>query len=256
VYAAAGEYEAMVTASNDVSSQSATTTVVVEEAPPPPPELRGHWKLDETAGQRLDSSDYHNHLTDHNTVGSAPGQDGLAADFELSNTEYLAIDDGAQDGLDITGSLTLVGWAKPESVNQKQVMAAKYEYGVSNRAYRIDLRLGNRIGFIVSPNGTYSGDYLLDVTAPGGLSADTWYHVAGVFDAQARTLSIYLDGDLVGTRSVSYDHIYDSSAPFMLGADMQSGSVVQPFDGLLDEWRVYGRALDEGEVEDLMSSTP
>jgi hypothetical protein len=39
----------------------------------------------------------------------------------------------------------------------------------------------------------------------------------------------------------------------MLGANMSSGSVVQTFDGQLDEWRVYSRALSESEIEALMA---
>jgi len=49
--------------------------------------------------------------------------------------------------------------------------------------------------------------------------------VASVFDAQARGLCIYVDGDLAAWRSVDYDRIYPGTAPFMLGANMRSGSV-------------------------------
>lgn len=62
---------------------------------------------------------------------------GLAADFESSNYEYLSISDATQNGLDITGSLTLVGWMNLESLERYQILAAKYECGVNNRAYRL-----------------------------------------------------------------------------------------------------------------------
>ncbi len=88
------------------------------------------------------------------------------------------------------------------------------------------------------------------------MSAGTWYHVAGVFDAEGRTLAIYVDGNLVAARSVTYDRIHISSAPFMLGANVKSGEVVQHFDGQLDDWRVYNRALTEREIEDLMALAP
>jgi hypothetical protein len=219
----------------------------------PLPSLRGYWTLDQVSGQRLDSSGQGNHLADNNTVGSTAGQIGLAADFESDNSEYLSISDAAQNGLDITDSLTLVGWMNVERLKHWQIMVAKYEYSVNNCAYRLGLRPGNRIGFIVSPDGSFSNEYLLEASPPFTLGPGTWYHVAGVFDAQQRTLSVYFDGELIAARSVSYDTVYNSSAPFMLGANLRNGNVTQYFDGQLDEWRVYSRALTEGEIEDLMA---
>ena len=225
-----------------------TPTYTPTSTPTPelPLGLEGYWALEETSGGRLDSSGWDNHLTDHNTVESVVGQLGLAADLESDRREYLSIGDAAQSGLDIDGSLTLAGWINAERVE-------RYEYGVSNRGYRLDLRPGNGIGFIVSPDGAFASGYLLEAHPTFTLSPGTWYRVAEVFDAGARTLSVYLDGELVATRSVTYDRVYNSSAPFMLGADMQSGSVVQHFDGGLDEWRVYSRALSESEVEALIA---
>ena len=73
--------------------------------------------MDEESGVRYDSSTNGNDLTEHNTVGSATGQVGRPPTWSLTNSEYLDIADGAQSGLNITGSLTLVGWVKPERVS-------------------------------------------------------------------------------------------------------------------------------------------
>jgi hypothetical protein len=215
--------------------------------------LEGYWALDVAGGLRLDSSGRDNHLTAFNAVGSVMGQAGQAAEFESDNWEWLSITDGAQIGLDITGSLTLVGWMRAEQVDGWQVLAGKYEYGVNSRAYRLDLRPDNAIGFIVSPDGSFEGEYLLEASPLYTLSPGTWYHVAGVFNAESRDLSLYIDGELISTRQVSYDRVYDSTAPFTLGADSQNGQVTHLFDGQLDEWRAYSRALSENEIRDLMA---
>jgi hypothetical protein len=233
------------------------TLEVVEPSATPAPEaplgLEGYWTLDEESGQRLDSSGRDNHLTAFNAVGSVAGRAGLAADFESDNWEWLSITDGAQSGLDIMGSLTLVGWMKAEQAEGWQVLAGKYEYGVNNRAYRLDLRPDNTIGFIVSPDGSFGSEYLLEALPSYTLSPGTWYHVAGVFDVESQNLSVYIDGELIATRQVTYDQVYDSTAPFTLGADSQNGQVTHLFDGQLDEWRVYSRALSENEIRDLMA---
>jgi PKD repeat protein len=254
-YGTAGVFTVTLTATNHVGSNTASAQVVIEEPPSLPPTLRGHWTLDEASGQRRDSSDHANHLADNNTVGSAPGQVSLAADLESNNNEYLSLSDNAQNGLDITGSLTLVGWMNPETLERWQILAAKYEFGVNNRAYRLDLRPGNLLGLIVSPNGSLTSGNILEASPSFTLSPGIWYHVAGVFDAGRRTLSVYINGDLIASRSVTYDTIYNSSAPFMLGADLKNDNVVQYFDGQLDEWYVFAQALSEGEIENLMAAT-
>jgi hypothetical protein len=221
-----------------------------------PADLQGYWMLDEASGQRLDSSERANHLTDHNTVGSEAGKVGLAANFESDNLEWLSIDDAAQNGLDVAHSLTLVGWMMPEQVDRWQVLASKYEEGSNNCAYRLDLRPGDAIGFFVSTDGSIGSEYLLEANPSFSLSPGTWYHVAGVFDADATTLSVYLDGELIASRSVSYDSVYNSTAPFMLGATLEGGQATDYFEGRLDGWRVYSRALSESEIEDLMVLPP
>ena len=54
---------------------------------------------------------------------------------------------------------------------------------------------------------------------------------------------------------MAYDGIYDSTAPFMLGANVSDGTVGQYFDGQLDEWYIFAEALAEHEIEGLMTLT-
>jgi hypothetical protein len=70
-------------------------------------------------------------------------------------------------------------------------------------------------------------------------------------------LAIYLDGDLIGSRTVAFDRIHNSTAPFTLGASWANRQPSQPLDGRLDEWGVYGRALNGTEIADVMElNTP
>ncbi|MCG3212506.1 MAG: hypothetical protein FOGNACKC_06176 [Anaerolineae bacterium] len=250
IYTQPGSYTVTLTASNGGLSDTASTIVKVVTLDTG---LQAYWPLDETGGTRLDSSGNNNHLTDYNTVMSAAGQVGPAADFEADATEYLAIADTAQNGLNITGDLTLVGWVKPETLNRMMMMAAKYEYGVSNRAYRFGLSDQNRLHFVASSNGEYLSEYILEGNTV--LQSGQWYHVAAVFAAGQQT-TVYLNGQTDGTKSIAYTNINISTAPFMLGANMQSGSITQQFDGLLDEWRVYDRALSQAEIQSLMDQLP
>lgn len=224
-----------------------------EPAAVPAADLRGHWTLDEADGQRLDSSAYANHLADPTGVDSAPGRLGLAADFERDDGDHLAVGE-AQGSLDITGSLTLVGWAKPESIlTVNMMMVGKYEWGtVPSRAYRFGVK-NNHLYFVVSPDGQYLTDYVLNGQALVG--AGSWRHVAAVFDADNQMMALYLDGRLDATRAVTFNSVNVSTAPFTLGANMRDGVASQHFDGALDEWHVYARALTESEIRELIALT-
>jgi hypothetical protein len=180
---------------------------------------------------------------------------GGAADLEKDDQTCLAISHTLQNGLDITGSLTLMGWAKPESSGSYMMMAAKYQVyaqgQAENAGYRLGLDDDNQLQFIVSPDGTYYEGYELNGTTT--LANGAWRHVAAVFDGQAGEMRLYLDGGLEVSRTVAHDGVHPSTAPFMLGANLdQTGAVFQHFDGQLDEWRVYARALSQAEIASVM----
>jgi hypothetical protein len=71
----------------------------------------------------------------------------------------------------------------------------------------------------------------------------TWVHIAGTWDGTTKRL--YIDGVLArsGTSQISYD-----THDLYLGADENNGSLALPFDGVLDDLRVYSRALSLQEI--------
>jgi carboxypeptidase T len=235
-----------------ICKQSTYCSLPAEQVPVSQQDLRGYWNLNETCQERMDGSVNDNHLVDGNGVEHTLGHLGLAADLDAGNDNYLAISDAAQSGLDVTGSLTLFGWFKPSGLGEWQVLASKYETNGDERAYSLDLRSGNTIRFVVSPDGTLSDAYVLEASVPLTLFLNSWYHVAAVFDAVQESLAIYLDGDLIGSRAVAFDRIHNSTAPFTLGASWANGQPSQPLDGRLDEWGIYGRALNATEIADVM----
>ncbi len=116
LYSQAGVYTVTLTASGPDGSHSLTRAAYISVTATPTQEvgLQGHWPLDETSGTRYDVSGRDNDLTDNNTVGYATGVISRAADLERNDTESLSIAHSLQQGLAITGSLTLAGWIRPE----------------------------------------------------------------------------------------------------------------------------------------------
>jgi len=253
LYSQAGVYSVTLTASGPDGAHSLTRPAYISVTATPTQEvgLQGHWPLDETSGTRYDVSGRGNDLTDNNTVGYATGVISQAADLERDATESLSIAHSLQQGLAITGSLTLAGWIRPESVSANMSLVSKYAYGtVNNRSYRLELLSSGYLRFAVSPDGAYS-ESRDAVYGSVAFAAGTWRHVAAVFDAAQQRLTLYCDGTACGTRTLTYNTLYAGTAPFVLGATTYNGAAYYPFDGLMDDWRVYSRALRAAEIRAL-----
>jgi len=219
--------------------------------------LRGYWKLDEAdTGNRADSSPIgDNTLTNVGGVSWATnGRIGNASDFENSGEgpQYLKIESYQAVGLNFNHSFTLAGWIKRSSAGGNMVLVSRYAYGagIDERAYRLQLTENDNLRLVVSPDGTYSADYA--VTGGSVLTSTTsWYHVAAVFDADAKRLKLYKDGVLDADQTVTYNTVFNADAPFMLAANLRDGAAELRFDGLMDEWRACNRALSSSEIQTL-----
>src|SRR5262249_43185431 len=75
------------------------------------------------------------------------------------------------------------------------------------------------------------------------LVRDTWYHAAGVYDADAQTLDVYLNGNLDDGLLVApvSPAQTPSSEPVVVGRRADKGGY--EFGGLIDDVRIYSRAL-------------
>lgn len=87
------------------------------------------------------------------------------------------------------------------------------------------------------------------------LVTGTWYHVAGVYDAQAKTMDVYLNGKpdngfllgpVTGSQLSSRSNVYVARRP------MKSFE----FAGSLDDVRIYSSALTQTEIMTVMNGKP
>jgi hypothetical protein len=79
-----------------------------------------------------------------------------------------------------------------------------------------------------------------------------WHHAAGVASADGDTV-IYMDGAPVNTDSQGLPFTYVTPSSLIVGRSM-AGS--HPFDGWLDEVRIYDRALTVDEIGALARGEP
>jgi chitodextrinase len=100
---------------------------------------------------------------------------------------------------------------------------------------------------VFDPGGSYVARYSAIVRAVG-----TWYHVAGVYDAAARKLDLYVNGTLSNGILVGAVPAAISDAAETASIGRRAGGF--HIRGVIDDVRVQGRALTAGEIQSDMSS--
>ncbi|WP_151480217.1 glycoside hydrolase family 2 TIM barrel-domain containing protein [Streptomyces albicerus] len=138
-------------------------------------------------------------------------------------------------GLDITGSLTLEAWVTPRVTGYHQPLIAK---GDTQYALK---QTNKNLEFFIHGGGQW-------VTATWALP-DGWtgkeHHIAGVFDAEAGTLTLYVDGEARATRTTTR-RPDSNTAPLALATDVDNPT--REFSGTIRRARVYARALSATEL--------
>ncbi len=210
----------------------------------PDPTLVAHWPLDEGAGTvTADASG--NGRTGYLTNGAGWG----------SPTALL---DGADDYIDtgtfdVTGSaLTLAAWIHADgfsncSARDCRILSkatgtaeADHYFMLSTIASGSDTRLRFRL--------KTGGSTTTLIASGGDLLAGAWLHAAAVYDGAGMTL--YLNGQPVGTTAKTGALSQNPAVPVWIGGNPTEPSA-KPFDGKIDDVRIYERALTQAEIQAL-----
>src|SRR6185436_14913451 len=105
--------------------------------------------------------------------------------------------------------------------------------------YFLRIQKQGQLSFYVIPaSGGPRGPGWAQKTVPVGV----WTHVAGVYDATKRVARAYLDGEFL-SEEMGILPSTETDQPLHLGADYGDNR----FHGVLDEVRIYSRALSHDE---------
>ncbi len=199
--------------------------------------LAGYWSFNENSGSLAhDESSYSSSTcTLRNHAGWAGGAFGAAIKLD-------GVDDYAYCGnsgnVDINGQLTLDAWIYPQSPSAPgqghQIIITKGGLAQQYTLYRYDDGSLARLVFRIDGLGSVS------ISAP---EPDQWYHVVGVYDSSG--MMLYLNGELKASSQVSGAAV-PSTAGLSIGASPAGDSF---FKGMIDEARVWSKALSEGDVK-------
>lgn len=213
--------------------------------------LVGHWDFDNDSGNiATDSSGQNNHGT---IIGATLTEDR----FGNSNKAYLFdggdyIDVPNADSLNPTSAITITAWFKATSFHYgsyswPNIVSKRDHDGAPTRGYCMEIQA-------VYSNNPCAGFGVILEGGGGGvpvgwgpftpeLEENTWYFVAGVYDGSAATVyvgpSVAYSENYSGNIVPSSDNLWISNAPVY-------GD--RAFHGVIDDVRIYNRALTADEV--------
>jgi hypothetical protein len=197
--------------------------------------FKGVWHISNGVTPGLDSTSSRLNLTNHG-VTTVPGQIGKAGNFVRSSSQYLTRSSPTLSANPVTVS----AWINPSRIwDGTGQFPWIVGVGYDGTNYQLGLYMADSNGNIKwnSYAGTFHG-----VATTGGLTANAWYYMVGVFDGSNYKLYAYGVGS--GAMSGSPFTSTDATAPNPTAIDLDIGAIYSVggdgyfWDGQIDEVRI------------------
>ncbi|MFZ0034624.1 MAG: LamG-like jellyroll fold domain-containing protein [Sedimentisphaerales bacterium] len=216
------------------------TAITMDKSSADPTGLVGWWKLNETSGTTAaDSSGSGNNGTLVNMTPATDWVTGMiGGGLDMDGVDdYVNCGNGAS--LNITAKITLAAWVKTRDTGDGQFnpYIAKGDYGY-------ELRNNTNTEMAFSIRGS-DGAWHLTYSATSGFN-NVWHHVAGTYDGS--NLRLYIDGVLKFTLAY-VGSIATNTYPVNIGRN--SEQTTRLYNGVIDDARIYNRALSTAEIAQL-----
>ncbi len=203
---------------------------------------------EEGTSSGLFSAEYGGTVTENGNISYTEGVHGLALNItEKSADNYLSLPDGL---LDNCRAATYTFWLKPSSADVPNwpFMTTSEDEHVMNYEKYVGMLATST--YCTAERYNNSGSRISSVTADADLS--DWKYVSVVFDGSGT--DIYINGMPAGSdeKEVDMSGIFTSDCKTWLGhANWGEG---EGFSGMIDDFKIYGRALSETEIQALAGS--
>jgi hypothetical protein len=210
------------------------------------PSLVGWWKFEEASGTLYDQSDNHNDSTSaQGVLYQQTGQSGYALGFDGIDDHIIVGTNGRP-----TDTFSFGGWFKTSSTHEIDPESTSGVGGVYNQRYAFDPQHGGEsnggAGLSLGTNGIlvyeHGSNYMPATAVYRADIGNDWNHIMIVYNNKQPT--IYLNGSAVHTGLTSPREVVNTPIQF-------GGMVYGYFEGLMDEIRIYNRALSAAEIKKL-----
>jgi len=207
--------------------------------------LAGYWPFN---GNAYDESGNGNHASVNQPTLTEDrfGNPNSAYDFDGDDRMVVL----SSNSLNPTNQLTIAFWIKVNSTtNRWSPIIHKGEKGGSccqNREYSV--WLNEQLYLSPRSAGDGSGEHILNGNA---VQLGEWIFFTAVIDRRNHFMKVYINGVLDAQMSDSYSSFNNNDYDLEFGGTGEESSHHSPFNGVLDDIRIYTRALSESEIVEL-----
>jgi len=223
---------------------SGTVTAIFDISAATPPDINdglvGYYSFDNCDGNDSSGNNYNGILNENPQC--VKGAKGMAFNFNGNRDENVEIDNFP----DITGSLTLNAWIKPNNLTGYWPGGAVIEKGRSNGApYTLwDFFNQSNMGISFNWNSQDVGDCGVNIQ-----NTNTGFrNIGAVYDLNAGKIKLFLNGNKIQECNFNKP-LYSNNEPLFISKSYAGG--LEVFYGIIDEVRIYNRALSDAEMQTL-----
>ncbi|GAA0918087.1 LamG-like jellyroll fold domain-containing protein [Nonomuraea longicatena] len=212
--------------------------------------LTGHWKLDETAGtSAADASGRTGALA----LGSGASWAGGWVDGALALDGATGHGQAPKAAVRTDDSFTVAAWVQLDALpaadaavlsqNGSRGSGFTLGYAADGPRWTFGMTSADADGAPVTRTRSDAVPYAME-----------WTHVAGVYDALARKLRVYVGGQLVATTEIDHLSTWNSGGPLQLGRVLRDGVFSGHWPGFADDVRTYQGALGDLDIAQLAAA--
>ena len=173
--------------------------------------------------------------------------------YYFNGNSYIVVPPSSS--LDLRNNVSVSVWIKSEAINfsgGSHQIVFKGDNQDAHDPYYLTISNGNaRFGRYVG-NGYVS---ILSEFSTSLLNTIDFFHIVGTYDSISGTQKIYLNG-VLQTQTVTFTYVNYPTATMQnsIGADQSTND--QYYHGVIDDIRIYNRALTQSEINQLYNESP
>ncbi len=207
--------------------------------------LLGHWPLDSDATDS--SGNAHDGTEAGGLTYTGTGKVGGAAVFDGSD-DYIEM--VGYNGVTGNRSRTIAAWIKTSASGPMEIAY----WGQAGSGVRWKFQLVDGVGTAGAIQLGVSGGYVVGST---NVRDGQWHHVAAVLEddgtPSANEIKLYVDGNLEMISASANLPVQTGGDVNMMIGGILGTSVIYNFDGQIDDVRLYGIALSQGQIQELVA---